>query len=453
MKRLSLIILSIGLAIGVRAQSELTLPFMTDVFQSSYINPTILPEHTVSIGLPGMSSTYFQIITNGFVPKKIIDFRNDTARIVPSKLLSQLKDKNLIYAGTSVDIFHLRMKIRNGYYWFGIRNNFNLSFQYPKDFVSLALEGNAAFIGKRLDLSNLKIDASLYNEYSFGMAMDYNHWVFGGRISLLQGLTNIEFDPKSLNIQVDTAMYAETYNANAQMNTAGIPQNSNGDISLDHAQNTSYLTNYFSNFKNKGVSLSAGATYKLNDQIRFSFSFSDLGFINWKDSVTNYTLKGQSGFSGVDLLRGYLNNTSIQADTIPDAILNDFKRDTLHTSYRTYLHPKFYASASYDIFRRTTVGFAASGVYNKKLYPAFTLGFSQGVGRFFNILATMSYNQKTVRNLGIGLLIKPGPFQIYMIADNIYPAINPLYATNVNFRIGVNLVFGRVKPAIGLPYR
>lgn len=99
------------------------------------------------------------------------------------------------------------------------------------------------------------------------------------------------------------------------------------------------------------------------------------------------------------------------------------------------------------------IGFSASGVYNKKLYPAYTFGISQGVGRFFNLLATMSYNQRTINNLGVGLMIKPGNFQFYVIADNAYPLINPLYLTNINVRVGLNLVFGRVKPSIGLPYR
>jgi len=453
-KRLSIILLSLGFAIGTKAQSELTLPFMKDIFQSSYINPTVLPEHSISIGLPGMSSVYGQYISNGFIPKRIIDFRNDTtATIVPSKLLAELKDKNLIYSGSSVDIFHLRLKIQNGYYWIGIRNNLNVSFQYPKEFLSLAIEGNVPYIGKTLDLSNLNIDASLYNEYSFGMAKEYNRWVFGGRISLLQGLSNIQFDPKSLNIKIDSSNYRETYNSNARLNTSGIPKNSDGDFSFDHVQELDYITNYLTNFKNKGVSLSAGVAYKLNDKINFSASFYDLGFINWKDSVTNYNLKGQSGFSGIDILTSYLNGNEIQADTIIDSILEDFDTTTVHKPYRTYLHPKFNASVTYDIFKRTTIGLSASGVYNKKLYPAFTLGLSQGIGRYFNLMATISYNQRSINNLGVGMVIKPGPFQIYMIADNVYPAINPLYTTNVNVRVGINLVFGRVKPAVGLPYR
>lgn len=453
MKRLPIIVLSLGLAIGVKAQSELTLPFMKDVFQSSYINPTILPEHTVSVGLPGMSSIYFQVITNGFIPKNIIETRNNKTYLIPDKLLSELSDKNLIYTGASVDLFHLRMKIRNGYYWVGIRTNINQQFQFPKELFEFPIKGNAQYIGSTLDFSNFRVDATLYNEYSFGMAKDFNRWTFGGRISVLQGIANIQLDPKSFNIQIDSSMYAHTFNADVTLNTAGVPKDNSGDPSFDRFNETSYLTNYLTSFKNKGYSLSAGVTYKLDDKTRFSFSFSDLGFINWKDNVTNYTLKGKSSFSGLDFLTSFLNNEDIKADTVFDSMVDDFTRDTIQKSYRTYLHPKFYASASYDIFSRTNVGLSFSSVYNKKLYPAVTLGLQQGIGRFFNLLGTISYNQKTIRNLGVGFMIKPGPLQIFIVADNIYPAINPLYTTNVNFRFGMNYVFGRVKQAAGLPYR
>jgi hypothetical protein len=420
---------------------------MSDVFQSSYVNPTVIPEHTFSLGLPG-TSVYYQFISNGFLPKNFIDFRNDTAFIVPSKILADLQDQNMINSNSSVDLFHLRLKIQNGYYWFGIRSNVSISFQYPKELFSLPLDGNFAFIGKNLDFSNLKMDATLYNEYSFGMAKEYNHWIFGGRVSLLQGLSNIQFDPKSFNIQIDTVNYDVVGHANGTLNTAGIPMNSAGDMSFDHAQSMSYITNYLTNFKNKGFALSLGATYKLDDKLSFSLAFSDFGYINWKDSVTNYTIKGNSTFP-LDIVSNYLNDKKIDVDSI----LDEFNRDTIQKSYRTYLHPKYFLSANYKIFKRTIVGFSATGVYNKKLYPAYTLGLSQGVGRYFNLLATMSYNQKTIHNLGVGLVIKPGPVQIYVIADNVYPLINPLYTTNINVRFGMNFVFGRVKPAVGLPYR
>ncbi len=452
MKKLFTLILGIGLAYGASAQSELTLPFLRDVFQSSYINPTVIPEHTFSLGLPGQSSFYTQFISNGFRPGKVYEMDGTTLQFNRDKFLDELSDKNILHSGTSVDLFHIRLKIRNGFYWFGARTNVNIDFQYPKEFFELAT-ANVSLIGKNVDLSNLKLDATVYNEFSYGMSLEYNRWIFGGRVSLLQGLANTQFNPKTLNMVVDTLNFSQTINSDASLNIAGVPMDGDGKPDFDQFSDANYITNYLTSFKNRGFALSAGVTYKMTDRLRFSASFYDLGFIHWKDSVTNYNLKGNSRFSGIDILSDYLNGKDLDPNTIVDTILNDFNRDTLNKAYTTYLNPKFNLSVNYNLFRRTVVSFSASGVYNNKLYPAFSVGVQQGLGRFLNIIATMSYNQKTIQNLGFGLVIKPGPVQIYIVTDNIYPLINPNYTTNMNIRIGTNIVFGRVKPAAGLPYR
>ena len=52
-------------------------------------------------------------------------------------------------------------------------------------------------------------------------------------------------------------------------------------------------------------------------------------------------------------------------------------------------------------------------------------------------------------------MFKPGPFQIYIVSDNIFVSqINnyedgsfylPQYMTNANIRVGINLVFGKIQ--------
>lgn len=450
MKRLLYILLLIAGGFQVKAQSELTLPFMNDIFQSSYINPTVLPEHTASYGLP--INVYGQFITNGFIPDNFLQFRNDTMHVSPADFLAELKDKNMFYLGENAELFHLRTKVLNGYYWFAIRQNADVTLYYPKDLVGLAIQGNGAYVGGSLDFSNLKINATLYNEYTFGMMKEYPRWVFGGRISLLQGLSNIKFDPKTLNVQIDNDMYRHVGQADAKLYTAGVPKNGEGDLSFDHVDG-SWITDYLTNFKNKGVALSGGVTYKYDDKTKLSFSFYDLGFINWKDSIQTYTLKGTSDFDGFDMMGEWLYGGDVDIDSMVQSMEDDFTRDTIYSSYRTWLHPKFNLTASYDIARRTTVGFSFSGVYNKQFYPALTIGLQQGIGRFFSIIGTASINQRSFKNIGLGLMVKPGPLQIFAIVDNAYPLINPLSATNVNARVGINLVFGRVKQPEGMPFK
>jgi hypothetical protein len=453
-KRLLLLIAIALSTFSLKAQSELTLPFFDDVFQSSYLKPTVRPEHTISIGLPGISSVYFQGIHNGFVPNSVVSKVNGKYLLSPSKILGQISDKNMLFANADIDLFHFRIKVYNWDYWFGVRQRHSLSFFYPKDLMSLAIRGNGYFIGKTLDFGHLGLNANLHREYTFSMAAEFNSWVFGGRVSLLQGLSSLYLKPQMLDVYIEEDMYAHVFDSDATLYSAGIPLNEDGMPNGDLFSNSQWFRNYLTRFRNPGASFALGVTYKYDQRTSFSFSVSDLGFIHWSDSTMNYKVKGDSPFQGIDALGDFLYGDDVDLDSTLNAFRSNFDDDEFEQAYTTWLSPKFYLSANYQLASQTNVGFQFYGIVNRRFYPAFSLGITQGVGRAFSVALTGSFNQRTITNIGFGLMVKPGPFQIYVLADNYFtPLVNPLTFTNLNFRLGVNLVFGRVKTAKYLPYR
>ncbi|HDP74758.1 MAG TPA: hypothetical protein ENN49_02595 [Bacteroidales bacterium] len=454
MKKLILFLAIALSAYSLKAQSELTLPLFDDVFQSSYLKPTVRPEHTISIGLPGISSVYVQGIHNGFVPNSVISNARDTNWFSPSSLLGELSDQNMVFANADVDIFHLRIRVHNLDYWFGIRQRHSLSFFYPKDLMSMAVLGNANMVGEDIDFGYLGLNANLHREYTFGMATEYNSWVFGGRVSLLQGLSSLYLKPATLQLNIEDDMYAHTFASDAILYSAGIPLTEDKMPNEALFQNTEWLISYLTRFRNPGASFALGVTYKYDQRTSFSFSVSDLGFIHWNDSTANYKVRGDSPFQGVDALGDFLYGRDIDIDSTINAFRSNFDDEEFEQAFTTWLSPKFYLSANYQLARRTHLGFQFYGIVNRRFYPAFSLGVTQGIGRAFNLALTGSFNQRTITNLGFGLMVKPGPFQIHMLADNYFtPLVDPLTFTNLNFRFGFNLVFGRVKTAKGLPYR
>ncbi len=463
MKKLISLLSILGTVGLLQAQSDLSLPFMNNVFQASYLNPTVRSEHTLSIGFPFTSSISTQVIHNGFVPGSAFKFVNDTLTLFPDKIPAALNKQSMLYAGVGLEFFHLRFKRHNWDFWFSVRQVHEMSFFYPKDLVNLAVYGNGEFVGQTLDLTPLGANLSLYREYCFGMAAETNDWVFGGRISLLQGLSNAYLKPNSLSISIDDDMYSHTGDARGTLYTSGIPLDSTrmpnfekfipDDFSLSTATKT-YAFDYLTRFRNPGVALSAGVTYKYDQRTTFTFAFSDLGFIYWSDSTRNFLLKGNHRFEGADLLADFLYGKDMDYDTIMTTILNSFSDEEYSESYLVWLSPKFYLRGNYKIAKRTELGFQLYTTYNRRFYPAFTVGMQQGLGRFFNLLLTGSVNQRSFTNLGLGLLLKPGTMQIYILADNYFsPVVDPLSFTNLNLRVGMNMVFGRVKKPQGLPYR
>lgn len=455
--------------VGLNAQSEITLPMFQNVFQSSYLIPTVKPEHTLSIGLPGLSSVYVQTIHNGFVPKSV--FKNDTLYV--SELVNELSDQNMLYTNADLDLFHLRIRVYNWNWWVGVRQRHSISLFYPKDLLKLSLQGNKPFVGSTMDFGGLGLNVNLYREYTFGLSTELNNWSFGGRISLLQGFSCLYFKPNKLQVYIDDTDYNHTVSSDGTLYSAGIPSDiinsiidglapdwHPGEENEEEPEvqfpdfNVEWITDYLTRFRNPGTSLSFGASYTYEQRATISFSFSDVGFIYWSDSTRNYRIKGQSTFEGIDALGGFLTGNEISFDSTLNAFRNNFNDDDFEEPFITWLPPKFYLTLDYKLARRTNIGFQFYSVINRKFYPAYSIGITQGIGRSFSLALSGSFNQKTMTNLGFGLMVKSGPVQTFILADNYYtPLVDPLTFTNFNIRFGMNLVFGRVKTPQGLPYR
>ena len=76
------------------SQNELTFPLLENVLQSSYINPAHVPEHKVSIGLPGISSMYFGATNTGFTFDQVAAPTTDGHRIKLNEIPGLLKKAN-----------------------------------------------------------------------------------------------------------------------------------------------------------------------------------------------------------------------------------------------------------------------------------------------------------------------------------------------------------------------
>ena len=450
------------------AQSELILPFMGNIFQNTYLNPAAQTEHAVSIGLPVLSSLQFQVISNGFVPRSFMSVAGNTLNVSPNNLESQLRNRNLLYANANVDLLHVKVRYLNWDIWYGMRQNQQVSLFYPKSLVSLAINGNDQYSDIPMDLTPLGFNGTMYREHTLGASTKRGKWVFGGRVSLLHGLTNAYLKPENLNLTVTDDMYSMTADADAVLKTSGFPGDSLstmdltqfgnfGELSLNSFSDfTSFMrSSYFSRFRNPGFALSGGASYEYNSNFTFSFAFSDLGFISWSDSTKFYNIKGESDFKGVDALGEMLSGGEFSADSLVHDFVSNFEtEEDAEGGYTTWLHTKFYLSATYQLAYRTHLNASLYGVVNRRLYPAFTLGISQGVGRILSVSLSASMSQRTISNIGFGFLVKPGPFQLYVVADNIYsPLVDPLTFTNMNVRAGINIVLGWVKKPQGLPYK
>ena len=453
------------------AQQEFTMYHMSALSQSTYLNPASVPEHKLSISIPGL-----------FIPSTFVGFNNSAFSVKAflakdgtvdySKFVNSLsEDKNYIGLGAKVELFNVRFKAANNFFSLSSQVVTDFRFTYPKDLMGIAQTG----INTGYSLSGLGVHLNSYLEYAAG----YTHvkpdskWTYGGRMKLLKGIANVQTKKSEIELKVDqNDLYNYDLNANMQINVgAGV----DGSVykTIDDLSNLNLSVTNFSDAKqllktlNKGFSVDLGTTFQFTEKASFGASLLNVGFINWKSFAQNYSINSNLSLDGVTLknldFKSNLDSLiNVQVDSIVQTYETEFKNgiDTTSNAYKTWLPAQLFLSANYQLtpkFRTTA-----------SVYTEFFNGISVGTvvganyrfGRSFDLTASWWWLRKSSSNLGIGLVFKPWFGQIYLVMDNILPAsfvkvsdpelgINqvllPYEIKNFNLRVGMNLVFGKIR--------
>lgn len=444
------------------SQNELTFPLLENVLQSSYINPAHVPEHKVSIGLPGISSMYFGATNTGFTFNQVTTPTADGHRVKTNEIPGLLKKENFLYTSFNTDLFSLRIKVRHYFWSFNITNKFINRISYPQDLMTLAIKGNAQFIGNEVSFANAGMNTSHFTEYGLGIVRQNKKFIWGVRLKYLQGLSNVYFKTKDLSLKTGTEAenYAMTVSSDATVYTSGLPT---GDFNSD------LIKSYATNTRNPGMGIDLGFTYKLSRRIVLSGAINNIGFIRWTDKVKNYNIKGGSKFSGANLGKDLLETKDsedaweVTGTKYLDSLKGSFKYTETSEAYTNSLIPQLYLTGKYLISHKTHV---ALTFYLEKYIafrPALSLALYQEVGRWLNVVGSYSVQYGQFNNFGLGVVIKPPaiPLQFYLCGDQLINKYTtpedqfipmPLGSKAFNLRMGMNIVFGSVKLHDKQPY-
>lgn len=421
------------------AQQSFTLYNLRSVPQANYFDPSGMPTVKVSVGLPVISSLYLNVSNSGFKYNDLLTRgADDSLRIDPNKLLSKMAKNNYLNTAFHTDLISFGLRIEKNYFSFSASEKMSIRFKYPKDFIDFFWNGNASSLGEEKSF-NFGLDFSHYREYALGYVRELDEkFTVGGKIKYLYGMENISIPKSDISITTDPGTFAIAASADILVNTSGANANSFNGFSAG---------DYFFKKKNGGMGLDVGTTYKMDEKFSFSASILDLGFINWKSDTKNYqshTPGAGFTFSGLDLA-GFANDSNA-TEKLTDSIAKSFSIDTLHQRYRTWLPSQIYIGGRYHIDPKNNIGFLLYGqIYDKTLHPGLSLSFTTQVGKWLNGSVSYSIVNRSYLNLGLGLALKPGPVQWYVVTDNILGVILPTSTKNVGVRFGLNLTFGHVE--------
>lgn len=430
----------------VRAQSDLTLFHFNAIGQSNEINPASFPTQKVFVAIPGLNMRLL-FMNNSFSWRDLHKRTNGSTFWDFERVVGQMKKDQLLSLDTRIDLLRFGFRVGKNFFSANVSEVFHADFSYPSELIKLIYYGNAAFIGETVDLKQTGLQAAHYREFALGYSRKINgQWSAGIRLKYLYGMGNIQTKPAALSIRTDPNDYSLLINNDYVVNTALIGNDDSGNSQSDNSSSaeSSSIEDYLLKQKNYGFAFNAGISYKLNNHWSFNAAVVDIGSIQWKSHVKNYTAsRGNYSFSGIDLDR-FINDSDATVKEVLDSIGQSFQPTETSNSYKTPLAGRGIISATYQYNTKTQFSFLLQGrrLYNQFL-PSASIGVQRKVIRNLYLTGNYSIHNGRFDNLGAGIAVNGGAFQFYALCDNLIGTIDPLSNHFTQLHAGFNLIWGR----------
>ena len=440
------LLFSILLASSLFAQRNLTLMDLKTPY-TYRVNPSVSPETKFFIGLPMLGHQNVQI-TNRISSVNNLFVKNAQDSLVlntSESFYNGMGKRSYIGVDVTNQILAFGFKTKNSYFNFDISNRLIAEVGFGSDLFKFLAQGNGgSLLGQRAGFDGLGASLMSYIEYGLGYSREISPNVsIGGRFKLLSGLANLSGTNTSFGITTDSVNYNLTFDGQADI------KSSNTLIYTDSAYMNNLdpmrLAKMAYNFSNFGMSFDLGATVKLSEKITANASVIDLGFINWKNGVSNYSVnKFSYTFKGLDL-NSLLSDSSDVAKEITDSLTSIFNVGRSTKSYSTGLPTKIYLGGSYNWNNYLSTGLTFyNEFYNSSYRGGIVLSSTFSLRHWLG--ATLNYGiySRSSANVGFGLRIRG----FYVLTDNLVALLNYQAVKAASVCFGFNLVIGKPKTAV-----
>lgn len=459
------LILSLFVAFSCFSQNKEVLYNFTSIPQSSLVNPGADVSYKFYFGFPLLSGVSANLGSSSFSAYDLfadngIDF-NQKVRNVVNK--SSRNDK--VITNQQLELFSGGFRIgdkeKRTYVSFGLYQEFDFFMYVPKDLAILALDGNRDYIGKSFNLGDLSLKAEMLSVFHVGIHKKFNDkLVLGGRAKIYSSGANATSTRNSGYIYTGQSagtpnLYNQIISSNLELRTSGIAaftkdeyEGSEGTIAKDIVHNTFFNGSL-------GLGIDAGVTYYIKDNLQFTASIIDLGFIKQSKDIETLTYKGTYQYEGAN--PDFLGNDN------PENVFDEFEaaipRDTLYNKYTTLRPTKVYSSIQYSFgeYRpddecscksqtikryRNAAGIQLFGMSTpREPLVALTAFYQRKIFEKLDVKATYTFDTFSNKNIGLGISGTLGKFNMYALVNNILEYKDISKANSAAFQLGINFVF------------
>ncbi|MDR2774042.1 MAG: DUF5723 family protein [Tannerella sp.] len=433
-RKLTAVFSCVFLYFGVFAQQNMTLYQMHDITQSNSLNPSVASDCKWNIGFPALGN----ISVAAGLPIAYNDFGAGEEYINVDKILSTVKNTNLISSNISLNILTIGYRTGDLYFQFTMNEKVASKVSFAKDPLELLLRGNAPYVGKTLE-ANLALSLSLYSEYGFNIAYDFGNdlWL-GARAKLLSGKIGANSVNNTVSLSTDPTTYALEINSDMTVN-ASIPgtmeTDPNGTVSgFNHDIQAQY---FIFNPVNVGGAIDLGVNKVFENGLKVSASLLNIGMINWNKNTHRLYQKSTLTYTGAT---AGINTWKDFTDTLGSAVNLRYAGDE---AFSQWLAPEVMAGVSYPVMEYMRVGVTGYAAISSVGVPwAFTAtALTDNTSRVFGALSYTVTGNSFV-NVGAGLGVRLGAFNLHATTDNILALFNPVSQRYATVQFGINFKFG-----------
>lgn len=417
----------------VYGQQELLLHSLSALPQAGSTNPAWVPEKEGwVVGLPSVAFNYGN---NTFSFNDLVKrYADDSVVLTIDQVLKKLNVQNLIQYQLNTDLARGSWRRGNFFASALISEKVNLKLFYSKDLLNFFWHGNAPYAGDTVRLGP-HLDAHYYRELSLSAGYVLGKFSIGVRAKYLAGLGNAETRRGHITFYTDSSDYTIHAAADYTVYTSG----------MDKFGEDPWRA--ILNFRNSGMAMDVGVTYRPWPRLLLQASVGNLGAIRWSDDVKRYHVKGNYTFRGIEL-NDYFSVDTLGVKALTDTLRATFQPHEDSSVYVSYLVPRAYASVQWEMDEHTGLGVTAFAEYLGNVRPAFQLNIRRRVFRFLDLATSISWKNRRWENAGAAVVVRFGSVQLYGVSDNVAGVIRPRDSRNVNFRLGLNLTFDKQEERI-----
>jgi len=429
-----------------------TLYFMKGIPQTKDLNPA---RPGISGGfyfsMPLFSKLDLAANTNNWAYNDLIHWGTGVqanALVVDAdKFINSIGNKNFVFESAALTILEGGYKKGKNFFAASLTEREFTEVFFSKNLITLLKYGNRRDVGNSYYSGNLGIGAQHYREFAFNYARDVDKKLtIGGAAKILFGMATVQTN--GLNFKITSPASGEYLDvtASGRVNISApvrFKYSAYGEI--QSATSLFNVNDYMTNFSNPGFAVDLGFAYHVNKKTELSASIIDLGVIGWTSNVTRLTEQGHFLYQGIDLNDG--NGGAISRfypviNQLSDSISRAFRPTPSQSNFATLLPVKIY----FGVDRRLNDNVNVSGltrirIINNTVRTSLTASANALLGDVLSLSASYSIMESTYDNLGLGIGIRAGVFQIYSAADNLFSPFYPSKARNMNLRIGINFIF------------